>query len=184
MIEFQVQFEAWLRGFTGIGAFMQATKWAWPAVESAHFIGLTLLFGAIAAWDLRLVGLLKEVPLSAFHKLVPFAVLGFVGNVVTGAMFLVTFPEQYVYNPAFQLKVLCLLLAGLNVVSFYLTSFRRIATSGSGQQAPIWGRLSGAISLSLWIAVIICGRMITFYRPSTRCSAAEVVSLLADCVVR
>ena len=90
MIPFQVQFEAWLRSFPSVAAFMQ-TPWAWPAVESAHFIGLTLLFGSIAAWDLRLVGLLKEVPVSAFHKLVPFAALGFAINVASGSMFLVIF---------------------------------------------------------------------------------------------
>ena len=83
MIPFQVQFEAWLRSFTSVGAFMQ-TQWAWPAVESVHFIGLTLLFGSIAAWDLRLVGVLKEVPVAAFHKLVPFAILGFAINVASG----------------------------------------------------------------------------------------------------
>jgi hypothetical protein len=183
MTAFQVQFEAWLRSFTGVAAFMQ-TPWAWPAVESAHFIGLTLLFGSIAAWDLRLLGFAKEVPISAFHKLVPFAVLGFAINVASGSMFLVAFPNQYVYNPAFQLKVLCLMLAGLNVALFYLTSFRRIAAAGADQQPPLLGRLSGAVSLGLRITIIICGRMITFFRPGRACSAAEVVTFLADCVVR
>jgi hypothetical protein len=183
MIPLQVHFEAWLRTFTGISALMQ-TKWVWPAVESAHFIGLTLLFGAIAAWDLRLVGGLKEVPVSAFHKLVPFAILGFAINMTSGFMFLVTFPEQYVYNTAFQLKMLCVMLAGLNVFVLYLTTFRRMATFTSGQQPPLMGRLAGAVSIGLWITVIICGRMITFYRPAGRCSAGEVVSFLADCVVR
>lgn len=183
MIAFQVQLEAWLRSFTGIAAVMHTT-WAWPAVESVHFVGLTLLFGSIAAWDLRLVGLLKEVPVAAFHRLVPLAVTGFAINVVSGSMFLVAFPDQYVYNPAFQLKVLCLMLAGLNVILFYATSFRRIAALAPGRQPPVLARLSGAVSLSLWVTVIICGRMITFFRPASACSAAEVVSLLADCVVR
>jgi len=183
MIAFQVQLEAWLRSFTSVADFMQL-RWSWPAAESAHFIGLTLLFGSIAAWDLRLVGAVKQVPISAFHKLVPFAVLGFAINVTSGLTFLMTSPEQYVYNPAFHLKVLCLLLAGLNVMVFYLTSFRRIAQSGAGQQPPLLGRLSGAVSLALWITVIICGRMITFYRPANNCRAADVVSFLADCVVR
>ena len=183
MIPFQVQFEAWLRSFTSIAAFMQ-TAWAWPAVESVHFIGLTLLFGSIAAWDLRLIGVLKEVPVAAFHKLVPFAVVGFAINVVSGSMFLMAFPDQYVYNPAFHLKVLCLILAGLNVTLFYLTNFRRIATLEAGQQPPLLGRLSGAVSLGRWVTVIVCGRMITFFRPTRVCSPSEVASLLADCVVR
>lgn len=182
MIPFQVRFEAWLRSFTDVAAFMQL-HWSWPAAESVHFIGLTLLLGSIGAWDLRLLGFMKDVPVAAFHKLVPFAVLGFAINAGSGSLFLMTHPDQYVYNPAFHLKVLCLMLAGLNVVLFYLTSFRRMAVAGPGVQAPLIGRISGLVSLALWITVIICGRMITFFRPSG-CDAGEAVGLLAECIVR
>lgn len=180
MIPAQMQLEAWLRSFTDVAAFMQL-PWSWPVAESAHFIGLTLLLGSIAAWDLRLLGLLPEVPVGAFHKLVPFAVLGFVINATTGALFLVTFPGQYVYNTAFHLKVLCLLLAGVNVVLFYLTNLRRMAVAGPGQHLPLLGRLSGAVSLALWITVIVCGRMITFFRP-VQCDPGEVVGVLIRCI--
>ena len=180
LIPAQVQLEAWLRTFTGIAAFMQQ-PWSWPLAESAHFIGLTLLLGAIAAWDLRLLGLLPEVPVAAFHRLVPFAVVGFAVNASTGFMFLVTFPDQYVYNSAFHLKVVCLLLAGMNVMLFYLTNLRRMAAAGPGEHLPLLGRLSGGVSIALWITVIICGRMITFFRP-VNCDAGEVVGLLARCI--
>lgn len=182
MIPVQVQVEAWLRTFTDTATFMQLT-WSWPLVESIHFIGLTLLFGSIAAWDLRLVGALKDVPVAAFHKLIPFAVLGFGINAASGSLFLMTHPDQYVYNPAFHLKVFCLLLAGANVAVFYLTSFRRIAALAPGQQAPLLGRLSGAVSLVLWLTVIVCGRMITFFRP-TGCDVGEAAGFLAECIVR
>ena len=182
MVPFQVSLEAWLRGFTDVAAFMHL-HWSWPAAESAHFIGLTLLLGSIGAWDLRLLGLLKEVPVAAFHKLIPFAVLGFGINVASGSTFLMTSPEQYIYNPAFQLKVLCLLLAGLNVLLFYLTSFRRVTALGPGQQPPLLARLNGGVSIALWITVIVCGRMITFFRPID-CAAGEAVGFLAECVVR
>ena len=182
MIPFQVQLEAWLRSFTTVGSFMQL-HWAWPAIESAHFTGLTLLLGSIAAWDLRLLGFLKDVPVAAFHKLVPFAVLGFAINAATGFMFLTAYPDQYVYNPAFHLKVLCLALAGLNVTLFYLTSFHRISTLAGGEQPPLAGRLNGFVSLALWITVIVCGRMITFFRP-TGCQPGEAIGFLARCIVR
>ena len=69
-----------------------------------HFIGLTLLFGSIAVWDLRLLGLGRGVPISAFHRLVPLAVAGFAINVVTGSMFVMAEANQYVYNRAFQIQ--------------------------------------------------------------------------------
>lgn len=183
MIQFQVQFEAWLRTFTTLADFMQ-TRWAWPVVESVHFVGLTLLFGSIAVWDFRLMGFLRDMPAAAFHKLVPFATIGFAINLVSGSLFLVTFPDQYVYNAAFHLKMLCLILAGANVMVFYVTSFRRMAALGPGDQPPALGRLAGAVSLGLWMIVIVCGRMITFFRPIQGCSASDVTTLLADCVVR
>ena len=95
-------------------------------VESLHFLGLTLLFGSIAAWDLRLLGVGRGVPIAAFHRLIPFAVVGFTVNVTSGIGFLMAAPDQYIYNPAFHVKMLLVALAGLNVLVFYLTIFRRV----------------------------------------------------------
>jgi len=182
MIPFQIQLKMALASFTHVAAFMQRS-WAWPAVESIHFIGLTMLLGSIAAWDLRLLGVAKQVPIAAFHRLIPFAVLGFGINAISGSLFLMTFPDQYVYNPAFHLKMLCVILAGANVVVFYLTVFRRASSFGPAAPGPMLARLNGAVSLALWIVVIICGRMITFYRPSG-CQPGEAVGFLAECIVR
>jgi hypothetical protein len=182
MVTFQVWLEAALRSFTQVGALMRQ-EWSWPIAESVHFVGLTLLFGSIVAWDLRLLGVAKQVPIAAFHRLVPFAVTGFAINASSGTFFLMTYPDQYVYNPAFHLKVLCLILAGTNVVLFYLTMFRRVRRLGPGAQGPTLARVSGAISLALWAIVIVAGRMITFYRP-TLCRPGEALGFLADCIVR
>jgi hypothetical protein len=179
---FQYWFEQTVSQVTPVRLFMQ-TSWGWPATESVHFIGLTLLFGSIAVWDLRLLGLGRGVPISAFHRLVPFAVAGFAINVVTGSMFVMAEANQYVYNRAFQFKLLFLALAGLNVLIFYVTMFRRVATSGAGAAPPPLARLNGALSLAFWMAVIICGRLITFYRP-TRCRPGEAIAFVADCIIR
>ena len=183
MIPFQVQLEAALSSFTRIEAFMETTTYAWGVVESIHFIGLTLLLGSIAAWDLRLLGVMRDVPVAAFHRLVPFAVLGFGINVASGSLFLMTVPDQYVYNSAFHLKLLCLALAGANVLVFYVTMFRRVKSLGLGAPPPALARLNGAVSLVLWMTVIICGRMITFYRPNV-CQPGQAVGFLANCIVR
>jgi hypothetical protein len=182
MTSFQVRLEALLASFPRVEAFMETPN-MWPTVESMHFIGLTLLLGSIAAWDLRLLGLMKEVPVAAFHRLVPFAVLGFGINVTSGSLFLMTDPDQYVYNSAFHLKVLSVVLAGINVVVFYLTTFRRVKALGPGAQAPVLARVNGAVSLALWVTVIICGRMITFYRPNL-CPDGGTLGIIADCIVR
>jgi hypothetical protein len=157
--------------------------WTWPAVESAHFIGLTLLFGSIGAWDLRLLGVGRSVPVAAFHRLIPCAVFGFAINVTSGIGFLMAEPAQYVYNPAFQLKMALLGLAGLNVLIFYSVVSRRVWRLDPFEPVPIGARLSGAVSLACWMGVIVCGRMITFYRPLP-CTGRQTLGFLSDCIMR
>jgi hypothetical protein len=182
MIPYQVQLETALRGFTRVAAFMQL-NWSWPVLESIHFIGLTMLLGSIGAWDLRLLGFARQAPIAAFHRLIPVAVIGFAINAASGTFFLMTYPDQYVYNAAFHLKMLCVMLAGANVLFFYLTVFRHVRSLGPGVQGPMLARVSGAVSLALWITVIICGRMITFFRPF-ECRPGEALAWLAECIVR
>src|SRR5687768_5642711 len=161
-------FQRWLEltlGSADTVAALMETPWAWPIAESVHFIGLTLLFGSIVAWDLRLLGLAKGVPIAAFHHLVPLSVLGFALNASTGSLFLMTYPDQYIYNPAFHFKVLCLALAGVNVLVFYAATYRHVSVLPPDRGAPFGARAAGVISLACWTAVIIFGRLITFYRP-------------------
>lgn len=179
---YQLELERLFLRADSVAAFMRM-HWSWPAAESAHFIGLTLLFGSIAVWDLRLMGMASRVPIAAFHRLVPFAVLGFAINAASGSLFLMTEPNQYIFNRAFHLKMAFIALAGLNVLVFYVAIFRRVRELGPGAVAPFGARVIGAVSLVSWVAVIVCGRMITFYRPFL-CQPGQTIAFLADCIVR
>jgi hypothetical protein len=134
-----------------------------PIAESLHFIGLSLLLGTIGVVDLRLLGFAKAIPLISLHRLTRLGIAGFLINALTGLAFFVSAPDQYLYNPAFQLKVTCMLLAALNVIAFYVFAWPRIRASES--RVPLIARCCGLISLSAWLAVITFGRLITFYRP-------------------
>jgi hypothetical protein len=180
MGDFQIWLHATLARGTSAADFMR-TDWGWPTVESVHFIGLTLLFGTIAVWDLRLLGMAKRVPIAEFHRLIPFAVIGFAINATSGSMFLMTEPNQYLYNPAFQFKLLLVALAGINVLVFYSTVFRRLRTLGAGVDAPRIAKLFGAVSLICWTGVIVCGRLITFYRPAL-CAPGEAIAFVLECI--
>ncbi|MEP7353905.1 MAG: hypothetical protein ABI824_11800 [Acidobacteriota bacterium] len=142
------------------------THWAWPICETLHFFGLSLLIGSIGAFDLRLLGLAKNIPISAMHRFIRWGIFGYMLNICTGAMFLMAAPDQYIYNPSFHFKVLFMAVAGLNVLAFYSTMYTRVRTLAPGATAPLPARFMAMISLSMWIGVIIGGRMLTFYRPA------------------
>ena len=84
-----------------------------------HFTGLSLLVGTVVILDLRLIGVVSSISYQGLQKLTPLGIAGFGLNVLTGTMFLVTAPDQYLYNPAFISKMLIIALAGLNVGIFY-----------------------------------------------------------------
>lgn len=153
---------------TKLAALMHIGK-MWPVAESIHFIGLSLLIGAVGGFDLRLMGLGKQIPLGAFHRLVPWGVLGFGLNLMTGIAFFTTFPDQYTYNPSFHLKILFMSIAGINILFFYTAMFRKVRTLGPGEQAPVPARIVGGVSLLAWMGVITCGRLLTFYREDHWC---------------
>jgi hypothetical protein len=149
---------------TGIYALM-TTPWGWPVADSLHFVGLSLLIGTVGLFDLRMLGMAKSSSLAALHRLVPLGVAGYGLNALTGTLFLTTFPDQYVYNPAFQIKIAFMLAAGINLVIFYLTTFRHVKALDPGQDASMPAKWMALISLCCWLGVISGGRLITFYRP-------------------
>jgi hypothetical protein len=179
MVRFQMWIVSTFAGATSVRDFMR-TAWAWPAAESVHFIGLSLLVGTIFVFDLRLLGIGRRIPIGALHRLVPWGLAGFVCTFATGLLFLLAEPDQYVYNPAFHLKVVFMLLAGLNASMFYLTSYRQSTAATAPADAPGAARIIAAASIVLWLSVIIAGRLLTFYRP-TPCEAGEP-GIIAECI--
>ncbi|OFV92617.1 MAG: hypothetical protein A3G76_00540 [Acidobacteria bacterium RIFCSPLOWO2_12_FULL_65_11] len=156
-------FAYWIRA-TPLGwAAAGGVVWLGPACLTLHFIGLVLLVGCVFAFDLRLLGVAKGLPVAPLGSLMPWAVLGFLINLTTGLTLLAGNPFQYIDNPAFWLKMLFVVLAGVNVIIYYSTGLaRRAAAVASGQDAPFSAKTFAAMSLFLWIGVIYWGRMLLF----------------------
>jgi hypothetical protein len=95
----------------------------------------------------------------------PFGLAGFALSITTGFLFVVTAPDQYVYNPALQTKLALMALAGINMLLFYLVAARSVWLTGADELPPLRARVFGAVSLACWLGVITCGRVITAYRP-------------------
>jgi hypothetical protein len=156
--------EAWVRS-TGLSAFILHHAWAWPLMETLHYFGLSLLLGTVGVFDLRVLGFAKGIPLAALHRVIPLGVFGFVLNLATGIGFFSGFPEQYFYNNAFRVKLALMAVAAVNIALFYTTAFKDLAAVPDRGEAPPRARLWTAISLSCWIGVLVCGRLLTFFRP-------------------
>lgn len=154
-------FAVWLRS-TSISELIRYYPWVWPIGETIHFVGLALVIGVAGMFDLRLMGFMRRVSVSAVKDLMPWAVAGFAMNLITGVMFFVGAPDQYVNNPAWWAKVFFLVLAGLNAMVFETTLGARVLTLGPGEPTPFSFKIVGAVSLFSWLSVLYWGRMLPF----------------------
>ena len=84
-----------------VGLVVTNAPYGWPALETLHFIGLSLLIGGVLLIDLRMLGVMKNVSFSTLHRLLPWTILGFCVNAVTGMLFFAAAPGQYAKNIAF-----------------------------------------------------------------------------------
>lgn len=154
----------WLYG-TWLSDFVNGYRWAWPIMETLHFCGLTLLAGTVGLFDLRVLGVGKGFSPAELHRLLRWGLLGFAISVTTGITFIAGASEQYFYNSAFHFKVVFLALMGLNAAWFYWRDFAAVRALGPYHEAPQRAKVVAALSLFLLVAVMCCGRMLTFFRP-------------------
>jgi uncharacterized membrane protein len=145
-----------------IGDGMVNLKWGWPASETVHLIGLSLLFGVVLLVDLRMLGFMKGIPYSTLHRLLPWGVLGFGVNVVTGMLFFIGAPPDfYVNNPVFVWKLALILVAGANAL--YFTVVEQAWALGADDTPPVAAKVAAASGIFLWVGVIFCGQMLPFF---------------------
>ena len=157
---------AWLKSLegTGLASGIRDSLYLFPFLEAVHVMALSVVFGTIMIVDLRLLGF------ASTHR--PFARMSsellritwgaFAVAAVTGTLMFMTNARVYAGNTSFRIKMVLLLLAGLNMAFFHLTAGRSVIRWDKDRSAPRIGRTTAALSLSLWIAIIFAGRVIGF----------------------
>lgn len=143
-----------------LATWVKAVPWVWPAAESLHFIGLALLMGVVLLIDLRMLGFMKQVSVHALDRLIPWGVLGFGLNLVTGMIFFVAAPEQYTQNIAFFWKIGLMILAVFN--GLYFTVYDKAWALAPGADAAPLSKVMAASALLLWVGVMYYGSMLPF----------------------
>ena len=152
---------SWIEGGT-INSWVIGGPWIWPILEILHFIGLSMLLGSILIVDLRLAGWLRGIRAASVLRLLPLAAAGFLLNLITGTLFFFGDPARYAINIGFQIKMLLVVLAGLNALWFYFRIEPYIAAWEPHGSTPMHARLVGLSSLATWLGVLLLGRLIPY----------------------
>lgn len=146
-----------------ISQSIKDSVWAYPALETAHLIGLGLLFGAIFAFDIRVLGWNKSLPVTDLGRhLLHWVWAGFGLNATSGLLLFSSDAVDFANNSALKAKLGLIVLAGCNALYFQLRFAPSTAAWNTHQQAPFMARVSAMGSIVLWIAILIAGRLIAY----------------------
>lgn len=149
---------------TAVGASVRESVWLFPAIETVHLLGMAVLVVTVGVFDLRLLGwaMRHERVSELGRRLLPWAWAGFAVQVVTGTLLFSSEAIKVYTNPAFRLKILLIVLAGLQALIFHRAVYRGVAKWDESGVLPAGAKLSGLVSLVLWIGVVAAGRFIGF----------------------
>jgi len=158
-----LEFFEWLQN-TYWSTAIRESLMLYPLILTTHVLALCVSVGLIAIVDLRLIGLrFSNVLISEVTaKLIPWALFGFTLMVTSGLLLFYATPLKAAQNLFFQIKMVALLLAGLNAFLFHAAIYRQATTWDSLQIVPFRARLAGCVSLTLWTVVLVSGRLQAF----------------------
>lgn len=151
----------WLAGLPWTTAIRESTYGA-PMIQTGHVASTIAFAGLIVMMDLRLVGLaFTHAPSAQIQRrLFPWQMAGFVPSMATGVILFCVDPLRYYLNVLFWAKMALLALAGLNALAFHFTTYRTADRWDEDPNATRKAHLAGAVSLVLWSAIIVAGRLI------------------------
>lgn len=155
-------FLGWLEATT-LSQAMRFSLWLYPIVEIVHIVGFVTLVGAVAMFDLRVLGFARSLPVQALGRhLLRWSLAGLVLVVPAGLMMFSAHPHEFLDNPVFQIKLLLIVVAGVNALLFHHGVYRSVAQWDKDVPAPALAKGQALGSLGIWIAVISCGRLLAY----------------------
>lgn len=149
--------------YSAIGQWVNTAGAVYPVVESIHVIAIALVFGTILVVDLRLLGLasMGRPFTRVAHDLLKLTWIGFALAAATGVLLFLPNASNLYMNQQLQIKMVLLILAGINMLFFEFVTVRDVA-HWDHKPPPASAKVAGLLSIGLWMAVIVFGRLIGF----------------------
>ena len=150
---------------TGFGSTIASSEWMFPTIETVHVFSIVTVIGCIAIMDMRLIGLngTNRSVQALERDTIPLTWIGFAVAVITGLLLFVSKAASYMVNPYFISKMILMAVAGINMAIFHRIASKDVAVWGvPGGTVPAAAKVSGLISLGLWIVIPFLGRIVGF----------------------
>jgi hypothetical protein len=165
---------AWIEQ-TDFSTWLRESDWGYPNVLCVHAVGMGMVVGISFMYSARILGYAKDFPLAAFDRLFGLAWFGFAMNAVSGVLLFVGEPRRLAATPAFWIKMILIVCAGLSLWALdkALHADQHDAGGLPGPDGALAGagavttnaRIAAIFSVMFWLGAITAGRLIGYTIP-------------------
>jgi len=135
--------------------------WSLPTILTLHTIGMAVLVGASWVLDLRLLGVNRRVPLSAYSWVFPVISIGLFVNIVTGVLLFIKSATKWGTAIPFLVKMV-FIVASVATLAPMRSHMNR--SDADNEVSGKFGLLAIASILS-WTGAITAGRLLAYLVP-------------------
>ena len=150
--------EAW-----PLATAIKESEWMFQTIETVHVLALALVVGSISMLDLRLFGHSSHRGIKEMtREVLPWTWIAFVLAVASGSLMFISAAVKYSEMVQFQVKMLLIALAGINMLAFHFITYRSVESWNVNATTPLAAKVAGALSLTFWVGVVTMGRWVGF----------------------
>lgn len=155
-------FAEWLSQ-TPVSQTIQNVAWIIPTVQSIHILCIAIVMSAVFMVDLRLLGVIgRDQPTAAYtSRFLTWIWPTLVVLLVSGSILITGEPSRSLENPAFQTKMVLLILAMITTAVLQRPTFKDPAYWELGGHRMA-SRVLAVLSLVLWVCIVFAGRWIAY----------------------
>ena len=146
---------------SGVSTWLRESEsiWALPTILTFHTLGLAVLVGCNWAFDLRVLGIGRSIPLAPFRSMFPLMWTGLAINGITGVLLFAADASDKATSAAFLTKMF---FVAVGVAALVLLRKHVGGNRVDTDQASSTARLLAAVSIVAWTAAISAGRLLAY----------------------
>ena len=145
---------------TPLALAIQGSFWMVPLMQTLHILAISALLIAALMINFRVlnVGNKSDTASVVISQYVNIIWLALPILFISGSILIVGEPARSLANPAFQMKIIMLLM----VIAITLSIQKIRAPNGTPLSSDRKVKLLAVLSLMLWFGIVACGRWIAY----------------------
>jgi len=140
---------------SGVGVYVREDLWGFAIMLSLHSVGMAMVLGTVLMVNLRVLGMVRDIPVLSYSQLFPVAWFGFIINLLSGLALYTSHATTYTFQWVFIMKLLLLAIGGV-LVKFVMEGVRAGDPEGKT-------KMLSSLCLACWVGAIITGRLMAYF---------------------